>query len=565
MKHVMDCRLEKSSQNSAKVLFQFGLSLLLSAAAYSVPAFAEDVTEHRLSFPIHKNKAFVLPQSFDFEMPESQFLRVGDVLIDANTIKFDWKFLGSKTRVDLQWPAGIVRFGTFAVFETRPDGQRFAIYSTEVTPGKVVLLPIQRLAGSRTENLKAEVASQSLSIPADVVQGFAGKSRLRACLFTEQQGLRAEVCSPLMNSAPAGGSWIYEKTLGENDPRIFLDGQQVGPRGQVFLQLEKTPMEFSAELSTSYRIHLAIRKSPFDLDVLEINPRRRTMKVRGRNLQLTDERIVTEKSSDGQSWIAEVPYERAQFYFKGVNGIPMKQEFSFMDIPIEKLPVLVRKGESQIQTYSESHTTSYELQGNGEIKVIVQGKNSSVTTQGNQLQWQLKNLSKGKTNSDEAQIRYRDQFFLARHEVSRGYPGIARTEVNSLSLVAASLFYGIDTRWGVRAEVSTKDFFIDALARWNRGFQSQEPSLQLGLFAGQTQILESSATSFGLVWDWPFWQISPKWLCLWEGRFGTSSWQTRLLSKHDLKSRWSWHWGLEARSVKSQSAVGGLLGAGFYF
>lgn len=528
----------------------FSLFIALSAHAQT----------QKLSFPPERNRGQILPQSFDYELYDRLFLRVGDTLFDTKAFVLQLEPKTSSPTIKAQWPAGLVRSGRFLFLD--PKGKE--IHSTSFAPDKVVMVPVQRVAGSKNETLKVEIASQALQFRESLFEKLAQFSSVRACLRSEEGTSRSEICSPRLRVLSSRQWKIVDSPV--KDPQVIVDGQPVGLKGQVNLQSEKESLSFQVRLVTGATVSILTKRQSLDLAILDVNPSSRMMTVRGRNIVLTDERIISTRLEDG--WIADVPFERAQFYFRGENAVPLKQEFSFLGQPLDKFPKISYEGKEIGETYGSSLQVRFKLESPA-IEKATAGLPHSVKIEGNELILQMEKLKISKQSSSEILLQSEKMHFVGKYSAFRGKRNMISFEGNSITSLTVQYFYGINTRSGVQLSASAKDLWIDFLLRWSRGLFFENPGLLLGLGYGPTwgpNLDGDNASISG-----PFFVLSypmgnpEAWDYGVSARLGTGLSQARLFSHHLIHRDWKLKWGGEFRNLFSKSSTGAFLGFDFNF
>ena len=511
-----------------------------------------------LEFPPDKNRGQMLPQSFDYEIADTHFIRVGNVLFDVRSFKITPTFTQSSMDLQIQWPAGFLRSGTLQVL----DSNRKVLAEKTFLADKIVLVPVQRISGTASENLKTEIASQRFEVSgAEMVRTLQERPGNRICLKTQSGESRAEICSPQFQVRRGEMEYAAPKI---SETQVSVDGEEVGPQGLIFMQSNKTPLKFEAHLVTGTELRIQIRPRPLDVNILQVIADRKIFRVRGRNLQLADERIIVQKFDRG--WVAEVPFERAQFFFFGENGIPLKQEFSFLDQGVEKWPKISYEGEPTSQIYGGSATL--ELTSDQQVQLKPLSPGAQIRPSGNKFEWTVSNLKKGERRMASLRVETPERSYLAAHEFQRGRRFHLRWGAGTESF--AQLRSWLTKKWAIQAGASVSTAWVDVLKRWGMGFAEENPSFILGLVAGSVRTSSqfttpsTSYSAVGIFLGFPMGDVEG-WSSELNLRLASNAYELSLPILYRSSQTWIWELSLGGGSYGGETRALASLGGRFYF
>lgn len=442
-----------------------------------------------MEFPPERNNGKILPQSFDYEILPLNQVRVGNLLFDAGSFQLNPSVQGASIVFNLRWPAGLLKQGVLQLRQR--SGKVFA--EKKFMAANLVLIPVPRVSGTVTENLKSEIASDRFTFRGEkILKELQNLTRL--CMLQSFGASSSEICSPLFRVL---NGRIQQQKASKADPLIEVDSQKVGSPGQIFLQVGEKPLEFKVGLSSGAQILIRVRAQPIQIGILESIPDRKMFRVRGNSIELSDDRIITE--SGPNYWIAEVPFERAQFFFLGESGIPLKQEISYFGQDVSNWPRIRLSQESPGQSFLRDF--SLIIQAEEPVSIQTLSAKNRITPKASRFLWQIEDLEKGERRRIPLQIKKADRTYVGVYEIERGRRWI--TSWSAGTQLTGTLTSWISRGMGLQARASTRNSWLDWMFRKGDSFPWDNPSWMWGLSFGRVQSSIESGSTAGLFLNFP--------------------------------------------------------------
>ncbi len=448
-------------------------------------SFAEDRSP--LLFPLAKNQAQILPQSFEFEILGKSAIRIGDVLLNAKLMRL--KFIRTKSgdiNADIKIPGGLIANGDFIIRSL--NGKVLHTEPVNLADGQK--LPMQRSAGSRFENLRFEVTGISLkNFPKKDYAEIKKTRNFQFCIEKKEKLTSVSLCSGDLTVQDRNLNIQVVNTSQKSDvPESKINDQVVGPQGVIYLQDPFESILAVFEIGKLATLRFSTKFQPLDLRIAQTLPERKKIQIQGRGVEVSDVRSVIEQNP--QYWVVELNYDRPIIYLRGEAQIPLKQEFVILN---DKLipPEVDALTKWPAKTYSAS--TSVVLDGRESLRLEAVEKDSLISA-GKETQrvWKVAGLKKGQPEKRLLKILDGKYTWIAQGDFERGRRILTEFQLGSALMSQIRAEYWLNTRWGLELQnnylfrattalTSWNQIGIQGIYRWERGFVAVNPTTKFHL------------------------------------------------------------------------------------
>ena len=477
-------------------------SLALSFLLHS-PAFAAPAAEARqLFFPIEKNSIQILPQRFEYQLLSPLALRVGDDVLNAGTLSFQFAQphpLNDFTLARFRWSGALFSEGDIVLLDSTGKALwRHAVSSTSVRRDST-----KRPDGSRLETLTFE----DREFPASVLSRIRLYPFFRFCLSREEDRTHVLFCArdQYLKLDKNKKYLLRSRTRPGALGQIEINGQAVDPQGYIFLEGVSNPVNLHASFPNGASLDIETRQQKVEFrDVTRSEDGKRIL-IKAVGAEPADPRRVR-KTGEG-AWVAEIESERPHLYVKGAAGIPMKQEF-VLSGPLRPNDLLLTvEDDIPTQTYASDLALRVRRPQNWKPEAGDKSRVSEVSDSG--FTWTLENLAFQDDNRRFLKLTKEGQSFFAAAEIKRyrahEYQLWAGAPLEA-GLAYTRWLEGF--RWGVRVQAEKElmkmsennpqlgRFGAEALWTLNKAILDVEP--QTGLSLGVQNAMIESQTQLAL-------------------------------------------------------------------
>lgn len=466
--------------------------------------------KYPLYFPPNKNNVQVLTQKFEYGLLDADKIRVGDVLIDTKSLRFDLIKSNSSTfRLSFRWPAGILTEGLLSLMNN--NGK--AIWSKEITTKQVKVTKVDAAEGDDTEGIRNEIAEYiSDEISDEILNDMKMIPFINFCVSRLTETTKIYLCSQeLYLSKQENQFEVKARSSGRKVAEVEINSKTVNPQGVIYLNDTKENLYLKATAESGAHLEVETRMQEVDFKDMIVSNDGKTIQVIASGTQPVDEKMV--KKLNETDWQANLSMDRPMIYLKGAGGIPLLQEFLVKgSLPMEKHRPHVK---SKLE---KTYSSSINLSGSYPTTVRLHRKqeNGRVESEGkNKFNWTLENLKKNEHNQRYLTIDGEGNKFVARYDIERGQPfqALAGARYFSSSGIAfgyAQLQWWLDwLHWGMSFEYekyfNKKDSFPDIdtmtaelLFRFNSGFLFESETWGLGIPISQMKADSGTITAVGV-------------------------------------------------------------------
>lgn len=493
------------------------LLVCLLCSSISVPSIAE---KNILPYPPEKNQVQVLPQVFEYELMDSERLRVGDVLIDSQEFKFDLVSNGRSYYLNIRWPVGFFSEGTLSIKNSA--GQNF--WSKEFTKKQIKVINIDRKEGEETlRNELAELKTENLTV--EMIEDLKVIPFIRVCLNRTNESTKVDLCSrELYISSQDGALSVKPRKNTRKGSAVEINGKPADPQGLIYLNDAKESLEFRALAESGTSLVIETKLQPVDLEDLVLSEDEQGYELIASGAQAVDAsqvKILTNTADDKNiRWKIQLPKERPIIYLKGGGDIPFKQEF-LVRHTLPKPNWRATTDSFSKKTYGSSYTLNVKLPKGAKLSAK-QEKSSARAINKSEVSWTLEELKHSQLNRRYLRFENNENKYAVRYQLERGLPfqallglryetpsGMPYAQVRFDWWIESFLGYLGDFRWGLGFDYvkylskNTEYPDVDSMGfelmyRFNQGFLFEEETWGLGLPFYQLKAAAGTATAAGV-------------------------------------------------------------------
>lgn len=550
------------------------LVLLLS---WSAPALAAAPKEKLkpLEFPAGKNNVQILSQRFEYALLDAEKLRIGDILIDSEKLRFNVDASKDGYRLQFTWPAALFTDGRLSILNN--NGK--AVWSEPFTQKSI---KIQTDKSVDDEDIRSEIASYT-SAPVDkaVVGELKFLPFLNFCISRETENTKIYLCSRdfYLHSDPNGHAEIRNRSASKKEAQFDINGKEMTSQGLIYLNDAKEDLNIHGQSESGASIEIITRKRDVQFFDVTLSNDDKNLVIRAKGAQPARKKGV--RRIDDEEYEVTLPKGRPYYYILGEGGIPMRQEFFIRGaIPTEDMRPYLSPSSPE-RTYGSEieilgvHPAKVKLKTTpkdlGELHEL--GKN--------RFSWVLFDLESGKRNQRSMTVQSDATSFIGSYEIYRGRANVLNLDVLDSTpngILTGSLEYQrwMETFLGefrsglgfeYQTDLSKKDDVTESKVmtlayryRFTPGFILKDPSGGIGLLLSQFNLggESSMGPAIELFDEWnPGWSMFPWWQTkfrYWAGSSGSDVMK--------LASAWRWTVeGLTNANSESTSTFRVLMGA----
>lgn len=382
--------------------------LLHAPAALAAPAS----DSRQLFFPIEKNSIQILPQRFEYQLLSPLALRVGDEVLNAGTLSFQFAQphpLNDLTLARFRWSGALFDEGDIVLL----DSTGKALWRHAVSSTQVLRQTTKRTDGSRLETFTFE----DREFPVSVLSRIRLYPFFRFCLSREEDRTHVLFCArdQYLKVDKSKKYVLRSRTRPGQLGQIEINGQAVDPQGYIFLQGIQNPINLHARFPNGASLDIETRQQKVEFRDITRTENGQGILIKAVGAEPADSKRVR-KTGDG-SWVAEIESERPHLYVKGAAGIPMKQEFVLSGVlrPSE----LVLTTEDDIPTKTYASELSLRVKRPSGWKPEAQDKSRVTNLTDTAFTWTLDQLVFQDDNRRFLGLRKDGQSFFAAAEIKR--------------------------------------------------------------------------------------------------------------------------------------------------
>lgn len=370
-----------------------------------------------LYFPAEQNNLQILPQRFEYTLLNEDTFKIGDTLIDTNSLIYDIKAGKEGAELTFSWPGSLIDSGEVTI----KDNNGKAIFSTPIPPQ-------QQIHRTSTEPATEEVAAtthseiHSFSISLkdkDILETLKYLPFTVFCLNKEGVGAKIYLCSKELYLAQENGvPKIKSRSARHPKSSITVNGKEVGDQGLIYLNSRDEDVFFRARSQSGAFLEIETRKQDVTFIDFFISKSQKDIVLTGLGASPASSKRAR-KLEDG-SWQVILPIARPFLYVTGDGNIPMRQEFYVRaTIPKSQYRPFVSKS-----TPTKIYASSLQAQGVKPRNITLQKEEKSedlLTLNNDQFSWTMTNLEKGVENRKSLVVSAEGEHFISSLFVTRGY------------------------------------------------------------------------------------------------------------------------------------------------
>lgn len=519
-------------------------------------AQAQNTTKKQipLNFEAARNGLQVLPQKFEYGLLDADRIRIGDILIDTRTFKFQLVPRNGLFALRFAWPAGLLTKGQLILLNN--NGK--ALWSKDFRESDIKITPASENENSRLRAELADLTSEDLE-PA-LVEQLKLLPFVTFCVSYNAPDTKIYLCSrELFIGSAEGRLQVKERKTVNKKSHVEINGRVVGNQGIIFLNDSETSIFFKASAESGAYLEIDTRLNDIDFKDVMLSPEEGFILITASGTEPVskDQKI---EILGGEAWRAKVPMERPVLYLKGAGGIPMRQEFFVKSTPPKEAFRPATSTSSISKTYSSG--VSLKVTAAPGTKLKPTGKEDQLRSIGkNRFEWQLSDLPRSQRSRRYLQVDAPGGTYFARYDVHRGPPFTLHAGAQYLTPAGVSNGF-LQVQWWLenfitsfhsgiefesRMPLSKKDTQVDFtefrlswLYRFNQGFNMEDETWGLGVPISMIKGTGFSLQSFGLSL-WGFRKAPsfyPRWIKWYIPRLtffgGASSTDIKLKSAYEL-------------------------------
>lgn len=394
---------------------------LLGLLFLSLACLASAQTRAKLKplyFQADKNNLQVLPQRFEFSLPDEDRIKIGNILIDTTQVTFSIEQSSGNNgtyNIHFTWPAGLIKQGELAI----KNNSGKAIFNTAFSSENIKVTPNKNQ--TEDENTNSELATLSVeNISPSLIEDMKYFPFMVFCIFRETEGTRLYLCSKeLYLSAQDKQLTIKPRSSSARTAQVKINGKIVGNQGMIYLNDREESVAFKVETQTGAFLEIETRMKDVDFKDLVASEDGNNLIITATGAEpVTKEKIKRISNTD---WQITLPKSRPMLYLKGDGDIPLRQEFYVRGaLPREKnRPYVSPKSISH--TYSSTVAITGIAPDGVQIKTPTNDKASSLTAlKKNQFTWSIHNIPSGTSSRRYLSVLSEGNEFSVGYDIFRG-------------------------------------------------------------------------------------------------------------------------------------------------
>lgn len=423
-----------------------------------------------------------LAPRFDYEVTGANTVKIGGLTSDLSMLKMQLARSRSRktARVQVSYPTALFPGATQVLLR---DHQNLAIANYSIPTleaGKAVpeVRTVERLP------VTEQTLSQLFLLP-----------HFRLCIQSETLSTQTFVCSRSYYFDQQQRLRVRGSTSSEGNQNaiIEINGQSGGRAGSLFLQDEASDVSFRFVTREGASLELYTQARSIEILDAVAGTDPSTLRLRGRGA----EPLSAIESRDSVSWWVNVPMDRPSLLVRGLNQVPLVQEFALQG-GVRPADLQVQFSETPPQVvYSSSETL--RLKTSPDITLAPVGKNTSLRKTGpSTWDWTWQNLPTDQVETRSLQVRRGSSVFIAAWELER-------RRRNALTLRLHSPPTWISARWEMKwiphfSLAAQYDQFASKL-------RSQDPNLG---FATLESVTHTADQNYGLILGARLWSLDSR-------------------------------------------------------
>lgn len=504
----------------------------------AVSSQAQQVAQKSKLSPLHfeaeRNGLKVLPQRFEYTLLDDYKIKIGDVLVDTENIKFSVAPAKNSQGYDLTftWPIHLFERGELALKNN--TGKAILNATFESKDLKLITANNKNTTQTNPENtqepqenqesesqevhtegeqLRSELAAFTVhDVPKATVEDMKYLPYMSFCVMKQSYETKLYLCSnELFLSSEKGQLAVKSRSPRRTQSQIEINSKAVGEQGMIYLNDRNENISFRTLSKYGSTVEIDTRMKEVDFkDVISSDDEKYFILTAAGAEPVTEKNIKREK--DG-TWKGKISTQRPLLYLKGDGEIPMRQEFYIT----KSLPKNSQRVFISARTDSKTYGNSLLISGIAPMSVKIskdrEDKSSSIqVNEKNQFKWLIEDLATGRQERRFVEVKQGEDVFYAGYDIFRGYP--VMLSLSALSLPSSKItsadvkaqwwlenFLGLSSdtfkfHWGLELDYSTaisKPTLLDTyqkisghiLWRAHEGLHLIDPSW--GLRAGFTQ------------------------------------------------------------------------------
>lgn len=483
-----------------QTLSLFGISIILivslisSVAQSKVPLF----------FPADKNKIKILPQTFEYTLVDSDRIRIGDILIDANLLRFEIVRPPGETKVQLlfSWPAGLLQDG--GLYLVNNNGR--AIWDSPIVKKNITIAKVENKESPELRTDLAQLTSEL--IDPELFENMKYFPFMKFCVSQSQGETRIELCSKELYLSMVGEQLtIKGRASNRQGATVTVNGKTVGDQGYISLSDLSQIVSFRAEAVSGAILNIETRRKDVEFKDVTIGKDSKTLVFEAQGAEPATEANVTRLRNG--NWRTVLPIERPVIYLQGEGGIPLRQEFFVQGAPPKAEARAFLNPGTPSKTYDSEVVALGTTPPGTQIKNLPKDPPSLSLLSQNKFRWRLGPMTAGEVNHHFAQVTAGEGSWIGGYDIYRGH-SIELALLGSVLSPWNLVLYRFESQyWFERFLGISSSFFRE---RWGIGFsqdsslsnKASSPSLTL------TQVELTTRFSAGLNYKDPSWGMKLK-------------------------------------------------------
>lgn len=478
---------------------------LVTLVTFSMSVWAKDP----VYFLPEKNNLQILPQKFEYNLLNNTTIKIGDIVIDSNSLSLELANDGSKYSFIFNWPAGLFQQAELVLFNNYGK----AIKNYTISKNDIELSKETNDGKSEAENLlRKEKAIFKTSIEQALIDEVKYLPFFKFCLQRKEEDTRIDLCSvELYFSSKDGKPSIKMRSENKKKAQILVNNAEVGEQGIIFLNDVTESINFKGQSESGAKLEIETRLKPVDFKDVVISDDGKSLLLTGFGSFPVSDKGVTRLSDS--LWQIKLPTDFPVFYIQGEGGIPFRQEFFVRgQLPTESLRA--QSSDLVSTTYSSSEKMSLELSKG--TTVISKDANSKVSPGKNQkIEWTVTGLDKGKESKRFLNLKKDKNEFVIFQSILRA-PAIEASigatyfSAEKLSFANIGLNYWFNNkRSGLGLNIDQALTKSDTITKWSvnefsylhrftAGLNFMDPSMFVSAHMRQSSIGTLSFTQMGV-------------------------------------------------------------------
>lgn len=471
-----------------------GISLAMALGLFSGASLSAQAQNKSklipLQFEAERNGLKILPQRFDYTLIDDYKIKIGDVLIDTELIKFSVEKGADKENYNLTftWPIHLFESGELSLKNTTGKAiitaqfeskdlkiitPQTAAAKTENSEGGNSENPSNDAPAVQSEDLRTDLAAFTVkNVSRSIIDDLKYMPYMSFCVLKQSFETRLYLCSnELFLSSADGQLTVKSRSPRRSQSAIEVNGKSVGEQGLIYLNDRNENISFRSLSKHGSTVEIDTRMKDVDFkDIITVDDGKAFILTASGTEPVSNKRI--KRDADG-TWKGKLPSSRPLLYLKGDGDIPMRQEFYVT----KNLPKNSQRVFISGRTHSKTYSNRVQVQGIGpqgvQVSTDPEDKFSKVDNLGgkNQFKWEVSELTTGAPERKFVQVSQGEDTFYAGFDFLRGHPFLISAQFELLpssKLNNASLdfqwwienFLGLENdtfkfRWGLEANYKT--------------------------------------------------------------------------------------------------------------